>query len=72
MCKNGYKTVALNSVSIDIDSGQFVLIYGPSGSEKSTLLHIPAVIDIPTIKSNQELVINGTSLLHMSDALRYE
>ena len=40
--------VALDHVSLDISTGEFVVLMGPSGSGKSTLLHIIAGIDRPT------------------------
>lgn len=42
------ETVALNSVNIEIDSGEFVAIMGPSGCGKSTLLNIIGMLDTPT------------------------
>ena len=42
------ETVALNSVNIEIDSGEFVAIMGPSGCGKSTLLNIIGMLDSPT------------------------
>jgi putative ABC transport system ATP-binding protein len=42
------ETVALNSVNIEIASGEFVAIMGPSGCGKSTLLNIVGMLDTPT------------------------
>jgi putative ABC transport system ATP-binding protein len=42
------ETTALNSISIDIDDGEFVAIMGPSGCGKSTLLNILGLLDNPT------------------------
>src|SRR5262245_22141672 len=39
---------ALNSISLEIQAGEFLTLMGPSGSGKSTLLHIIAGIDRPT------------------------
>jgi putative ABC transport system ATP-binding protein len=38
---------ALNSVSLDIASGEYVSIMGPSGSGKSTLLNVIGLLDRP-------------------------
>ena len=42
------ETVALNSINIDIQEGEFVAIMGPSGCGKSTLLNIIGMLDVPT------------------------
>jgi len=42
------ETVALNSVNIEIESGEFVAIMGPSGCGKSTLLNIIGMLDNPS------------------------
>lgn len=42
------ETVALNSVNIEIEQGEFVAIMGPSGCGKSTLLNIIGMLDTPS------------------------
>ncbi len=44
----GATTRALDGVSLDLDAGEFVLIFGPSGSGKSTLLAVLAGLLRPT------------------------
>jgi ABC-type lipoprotein export system ATPase subunit len=40
--------VALNGVDLEVPSGQFLAVVGPSGGGKSTLLHLLGGIDRPT------------------------
>ena len=42
------ETTALNSVNMEIKTGEFVAIMGPSGCGKSTLLNIMGLLDNPT------------------------
>ena len=42
------ETVALNSVNLELDQGDFVAIMGPSGCGKSTLLNIAGLLDNPS------------------------
>ncbi len=42
------ETTALNKVSFEVKSGEFVAIMGPSGCGKSTLLNILGLLDNPT------------------------
>ncbi|WP_269526121.1 sulfate/molybdate ABC transporter ATP-binding protein [Coraliomargarita parva] len=46
-------TVALDSVSLDISSGQLVALVGPSGSGKTTLLRILAGLEFPDAGSGE-------------------
>lgn len=38
----------LNGINIEVNKGDFAIIYGPSGSGKSTLLHHLAGLELPT------------------------
>ena len=42
------ETDALKGITIDIAKGEFVAIMGPSGSGKSSLMHILGLLDVPT------------------------
>ncbi len=42
------KLTALDSISLNVNQGEFIAVVGPSGSGKSTLLHIIGGIDKPT------------------------
>jgi putative ABC transport system ATP-binding protein len=54
---------ALDGVSLDINSGEFVAIMGPSGSGKSSLMNLIGALDRPT---SGEMWINGKALSEMS------
>ncbi len=42
------ETTALNSVSFQVEEGEFVAVMGPSGCGKSTLLNLLGLLDNPT------------------------
>jgi putative ABC transport system ATP-binding protein len=55
---------ALNSISLDIQTGEFVSVIGPSGSGKSTLMHILGCLDQPT---SGQYMLDGKDVSHLSD-----
>jgi ABC-type lipoprotein export system ATPase subunit len=61
------KLEVLRGVSLQVGSGEFVVIMGPSGAGKSTLLHLLAGLDTPTQGS---IVWDGKPVAGMSDAKR--
>lgn len=58
---------ALDGVSLDVPSGQYVALMGPSGSGKTTLLNILAGIDRPTAG---RVLVNGQDVLGLSESQR--
>ena len=55
---------ALDSVSFNVQAGEFVAITGPSGSGKSTLANIIGGLDRPT---SGTVVVDGNDLSHVRD-----
>ena len=57
--KGENEVVALNSVDLDIEKGEYMAVVGPSGSGKTTLLNILGCLDVPTAG---KVVYNGREL----------
>ncbi|MBC7922034.1 MAG: ABC transporter ATP-binding protein [Ferruginibacter sp.] len=55
---------ALQSITINIDKGEYVAFMGPSGSGKSTLMNIVGCLDTPT---SGKYVLNGQDVSQMDE-----
>ena len=62
--RDAFEVKALEDVSIEIGSGEFLALMGPSGSGKTTLLNMIAAIDRPT---SGELLVIGENVFRLSD-----
>lgn len=61
----GTQTVnALQSVSIQINKGEYVAFMGPSGSGKSTLMNIVGCLDTPT---SGDYILNKQNVSHLTE-----
>ncbi len=73
--KNVCKTFGLNGVSVEavrgidlaVNAGEFLAMVGPSGSGKSSLLHLIGAMDSPT---SGEVLFEGRDLARWSDGQR--
>ncbi len=58
------KTEALRGISVDIETGSYTCIAGPSGHGKSTFLHMIGCLDKPT---SGKVYIKGIDITRLSD-----
>ena len=61
---NDVEVRALDGVSFDVETGEFISIIGASGSGKSTLLHLLGGLDYPT---SGKVLIDGTDIYGLKD-----
>jgi putative ABC transport system ATP-binding protein len=59
------KVHAVNDVTLDFKTAEFVAIVGPSGSGKTTLLNMIGGLDMPT---SGEIIIGGTNLSELKSS----
>ncbi|AEB74983.1 ABC transporter related protein [Clostridium botulinum BKT015925] len=62
--KGEAKVEALKDINMTIKKGEFVAIVGPSGSRKSTLLHLLGGVDIPT---SGKVILDGVDIYSLKE-----
>ncbi len=58
------RVAALDDLSLTIEPGEFVAVMGPSGSGKSSFLHLAGGLDVPT---EGQTIIDGRDIRTMGD-----
>lgn len=64
---NGVAVEAVRGISLKVKAGEFVAIVGPSGSGKSSLLHLLGAMETPT---SGEVLFQGCNLADLGDGQR--
>lgn len=62
--RDAQEVVVFQDLDLNIEQGEFVALMGPSGSGKSSLLHLLAGLDRPT---NGEVSVDGAKVSAMSE-----
>ncbi len=63
--RNGTRFVAVRDADFRVESGDYLSIVGPSGSGKSSLLHLVGCLDRP---SSGSVLVDGVATHRLSDA----
>lgn len=53
------ETIALSNVNLRVREGEFIAVMGPSGCDKSTLLNLIGLLDVPSAGG---IALNGTKI----------
>lgn len=64
---NGIAVEAVRGINLAVTAGEFIAIVGPSGSGKSSLLHMLGIMDHPT---RGQILFQGKDLAGLSDGQR--
>jgi len=63
----GAEVHALRDFSMEVRAGEYISVLGPSGSRKSTLLHMVGLLDVPT---KGQVLIDGIDVSEMGEDRR--
>lgn len=67
ICKTFDKSAAVHPMNVDVRSGEFVVLLGPSGAGKTTTLRLVAGLEAPDAG---QVWIGGKDVTHVAPALR--